>query len=125
MGIPFGIQPTIQDTPRPSHIRLPSGNVHGIDKWRDILFRVVDWLWSSGRLTRSHLPISSSANRYVLSTTPVHPGGNPFRSSMTIPNGPISIEVHRSAASLRSAALKLLKELEVDASEVWVKVSDR
>ena len=112
-------------TPPPSHIGLPNGDVHGVNKWRDVLVRVVDWLWSSGRLTRNHLPVSSSAKRYVLSTAPVHPGGNPFRSPMTIPSASISIEAHRSAASLRSAAVKLLKDLKVDASEVWVKVSDR
>ena len=110
-------------TPPPSHIRLPSGDVHGIEKWYEILLRVAQWLWSSGRLTKDNVPVSSSAKRHVLSTTPVHPSGNEFLMPVAIPNTPLTFEAHRSAAQSRSAAVKLLKDLGDDASAVWVKPS--
>lgn len=111
------------NTAPPSQIRLPSGEVQGVEKWYDILLRVAQWLWSSGRLTQDQVPVSSSVKRYVLSTTPVHPSGNEFLMPVAIPNTPLLFEAHRSAAQSRSAAVKLLKDFGADSSAVWVRPS--
>ncbi len=110
-------------TPPPSHIRLPNGDVHDIEKWYDILLRVAQWLWSSRKLTENTVPVSSSAKRYVLNTGPRHPDGTPFRSPVAVPSSPLSMEAHRSAASSRSEASKLLKHFGADPSSVWVRQS--
>ncbi len=111
------------NTPPPSHIRLPNGDVHGIEKWYDILLRVAQWLWTSRKLTENEVPVSSSAKRYVVNTSPRHPDETPFRSPVTIPSSSLSMEAHRSAASSRSEAAKLLKNFGADPATVWVRKS--
>lgn len=112
-------------TPPPSEIRLPNGNVHKIAKWYDILLQVVHWLWSSGKLTEKQVPINSSAKRYLINTTPVHPNGIPFRAPVPIPDAPLTLEAHRSASATRSAAVKLLNSLGAEIAAVCVRPSSK
>ena len=71
---------------------------------------VANWLIQRGHVTREECPITLSdrtRNRYFIHTSPKHPDGNNFRSSMPLANG-LYLEAHSSRSQNIGYAYRLL-----------------
>ena len=106
----------------PRSIRFPDGQECEIKRWNDILVEVAAWLHSSGRLTASDEPVSSSRNIYIVHNQPKHPTGNEFFQHKTIANGQISVNTHGSAIQMRNNSKTLLLHYGVSPDTVQVQV---
>ena len=87
-------QPAKGDKP-PTEIRFPDGSTSQTRYWADLPAEVVQWLAQQGRLDEGRIPIQSGKH-YILSSSPVHPTGNEFKSVKMI--GQFCLETNYSKA---------------------------
>ncbi len=92
----------ISGGPSPRRIRFPDGSQTNIARWKSILIETVRWLVNRGLLNLGDCPIRKGNNkRYMVSTSPIHPSDNPFRSPEAV--GQFHIETHiNSIQSVRN-----------------------
>ena len=85
----------------PPAVRFPDGSVvNGLRYWRELPTKTAAWLWFSGALNQSNVPVESSNRRYIVNTQPTHQNGNAFTGTNTRVEGtPLRIETNISAGT--------------------------
>lgn len=71
----------------PAELCTPDGNTISVSRWIDLLVQVAEWLYQSGRLTQTSVPVSPGANTYVINDTPTNKNGLRFRFHGQLSNG--------------------------------------
>ena len=69
----------------PGRLRFPDGREIPISRWADLMVEVVEWVWRTGKPPANTVPIGPK--RYLISETPVHQNGIPFRWKKRLSNG--------------------------------------
>ena len=94
----------------PPAVRFPDGSVvNGQRYWRELPTKTAAWLWFSGALNQSNVPVESSNRRYIVNTQPTHQNGNAFTGTNTRVEGtPLHIETNISAGTALDHTKKLL-----------------
>lgn len=108
--------------PHPAALRFQNGDEYEMISWRQILQQTVGWLWTQGKLTMQHTPISSSKQRYIVNLEPSHPDGKAFHNKLDVHGTPFVIEVNISNKAAISNTKKLLNHCGVNPADVWLKV---
>lgn len=90
----------------PKRLLLPDGTARDLHAWKDLLQEIAAFLAASGALTAQDCPIASGPKRYLLHTTPEHPGGRKFRAPARV--GTLWVETHFSAPSVVRSSLRLI-----------------
>ena len=112
------------NTYAPTAIRFPDGVERKMQYWYHILVEVAAWLNTTGKLTPSNVPVSSSPWSYIVHTDPVHTTGNEFRNRHYIADGKLVVNAEPSSPRARQWSRILLEHCEVDPSEVWLLPAD-
>jgi hypothetical protein len=104
----------------PFSIIFPDQQRYSIQKWKELLTSVVEWLVKTGRLTEKHLPLKTprSTKRYLVNKRPKHPTGTDFRQPKSVSG--VYVETHFSANNIERMAHYLLREFGVDPDSVVV-----
>ena len=71
----------------PSAIRFHRGEVTSVKWWVHVLSEVAEWLCQEGKLTHRECPIEVGSTRNLVSTSPVHRNGGPFRQARRTSTG--------------------------------------
>ena len=110
----------------PPAVRFPDGSVvNGLRYWRELPTKTAAWLWFSGALNQSNVPVESSNRRYIVNTQPTHQNGNAFTGTNTRVEGtPLRIETNISAGTALDHTKKLLEHCGVDPATVQLQVRE-
>ncbi len=123
------------DSP-PNSLRFPSGNGMKIRVWADILPTICEQLAARGLLREIPFPKNPYRDsggklrlrkRYILNSKPIHRSGRDFFSPrrISVDEKEIYVECHHSATNTISEAIFLLKEHEVNPSQVLIHRPER
>ena len=69
----------------PRRLRFPDGREIPVSRWADLIVEVVEWALRTGKPRVNAVPIGPT--RYLISETPVHQNGIPFRWKKRLSNG--------------------------------------
>ena len=110
----------------PPAIRFPDGSVvNGQRYWRELPTKTAAWLWFSGALNQSNVPVESSNRRYIVNTQPTHQNGNAFTGTNTRVEGtPLHIETNISAGTALDHTKKLLDHCGIPHAHVQLQVGE-
>lgn len=64
---------------KPAEIQFPTGKRVPATAWADFMAALVGWLEDEGHLSQTDAPIAYKKS-YILSTSPAHPSGQPFKA---------------------------------------------
>lgn len=68
-------------------------------------------LYEANFLTESNLPYNPfGGKRYLINTEPRHSNDTPFKSSWSLPESPLHMNLHLSAKEIRRCCRKLLED---------------
>lgn len=106
----------------PSSMRFPNWDEYSVNNWNQLVRHAVAWLSSRELLTANDVPIPSSKKRFIVSTEPVHPAGNPFAQKIAVTGTPFVYEGNISRRAAVSNAKKLLEYCNVDPADVLLRM---
>ena len=83
---------------QPDALRFPDGTVVETSRWNAFTVETARWLINQGAIHAGNLPLRAGprSRRCVVNASPVHPDGNPFRSSREV--GAYFVETNAGAA---------------------------
>ena len=113
----------------PVAIRLPDGTECQVRLWLDLPWHSAAWLWATGKLNRSNLPVrvGGVGKRYIVNVQPVHSDSKPFNSNLKtqpppIPETPLHFERNFSGKNHAKNAIKLLQHCGIDPAAVQLQI---
>ncbi len=87
------------------------GTKKELNSWRDMVKVTVKVLYEANLLTESNLPYNLfGGKKYLISTEPRHSNGTPFKSSWSLPESSLHMNLHLSAKEIRRCCRKLLED---------------
>jgi len=92
----------------PRIMRIGS-DIFQIESLDEILTNTAEWLIRQNKLNKSHCPISTGHERYLLNKTPKHRNGENFIAPKQLSNG-LFMEVHYSLEHIIKIARRLLEK---------------
>lgn len=110
--------------PPPTTVCFPDGMTLAVEFWRQLPEAVVGWLWSSGVLTSSDVPVTWSKRRYLVSMEDKHPTGKAFTRPKRIAETPLIFEANISSRTALSQAKRLLQERGVNPEDVRLRFGE-
>ena len=105
----------------PSAVRFASGAEVPIKYWKDLLAESAAWLYNKSLLNPTDCRIRSSKARYILSDSPVHPNGKPFKRDFPLPDSGIHIELNLAANQVVANTIKLIGSCGQNPAQVYVR----
>lgn len=106
---------------KPAAVRLPGGKVETARGWSNMTATLVQWLFDNGHLQQNLMPIQSpNAKRYIVSTSPKHPSGTPFKRPRQI--GSFYVEMNHSGSSHIVNSRTIIERTNHDPSEFGVRL---
>ncbi|HIC95006.1 TPA: hypothetical protein EYP12_00060 [Candidatus Bipolaricaulota bacterium] len=99
----------------PRVISFPDGHQEALKGWKGLLVAVAGWV--EPKLHKSRLPIKLG-KRFLLSSTPVHSDGQPFRAPVQV--GKLWLETNFSARECARHARRLLEVAGIPPDQVMV-----
>ena len=104
-------------------LRFPNGKECKIVNWNQLIPYIGDWLYSTGRLADSQIPIrSEDTTRFLLSKVGKHPSGRQFKNPKKLKCGWISDKVSPTTGGHLRDAMYLLRFCKIDPGDVLVLV---
>ena len=94
----------------PRRLRFPDGREIPINRWAELIAEVVEWVWRADKPPVNAVPIGPA--RYLISESPVHQNGTPFRGKKRLSNG-LWIEGGMSAKQICNNVEKLKEHIGV------------
>ena len=105
----------------PTAIRFSDDTERPVQYWRHLVENVAAWLWSTGKLTRSDLPIRTGrGRRYIVSLSPFHADGADFIAKFAIAGTPIHYEGNISKQQSLSCVIILLQHCGVNPDSIFL-----
>ena len=106
---------------KPVEVRLPGGIVATARGWSNMTAALVQWLVDNGHLQQSLMPIQSpNAKRYLVSTSPKHSSGTPFKRPRQI--GSFYVEMNHSGSSHIVNSRTIIERTNQDPAEFGVRL---
>ena len=109
---------------RPVAVQFPDNSFSPpIKTWKSLMVEVTLWLIHRNYLKTSDCPIqkTGSKKRYVVSTTPVHPSGDPFRNGAQVES--LHVETHASSEDIAKTARLIIERVGQDPAQFKVRFS--
>ena len=105
----------------PVTVMFLDGSRCELRRWDDLLPEVARWLWDSGHLTSTSLPVWSGHTRYIANASPTHSHRKAFTRPHRV-NEELVVEKDTDGRDeTRRFAIKLLEHCRVDPSSVLVR----
>ena len=106
--------------PAPLQMRFPDDSVVSVTTWYDLMVEATRWLSNSNLLQSHHCPIFVSRKRYLVSTTPYHPGGKPMRTRKEVNS--LYVEAHYQAIQCIRNARSIIEKVGQDPAQFHVQL---
>ena len=87
---------------------------------KNLLAESAAWLYNKS-LHPTDCRIRSSKARYILSDSPVHPNGKPFKRDFPLPDSGIHIELNLAANQVVANTIKLIGSCGQNPAQVYVR----
>ncbi len=104
--------------PPPACLRFPDGNERPVKFWKDLPFRVAEWLAARRKIANGR--VANGSKRDIVNETGIHPGGADFDEPQRIADTDFFVETKVDKEEAKSQAIKLLKHCDVVPSSVRV-----
>ena len=104
-----------------AEILFPDDKQVPIKTGKGIMIEVTRWLVDKNILTKSHCPISFGNNRYLVSTSPEHPTGSPFRNN-PFQKGDIHIDTNYTRKDLIKNTQLIIEHVGQDPAQFKVRL---
>ena len=111
----------VKDHPSPAEIMFPDGSSAHVNAWYDLMVESARWLISKNILTARNCPIQVSNKRFLVSTAPTHPTGNPMRTPKAVNS--LYVEVHYQASQCVRNARTIIEHVGQDPEQFKVRFS--
>ena len=105
-------------TKPPAAIRFADGEEQPIQLWRHLVERTAAWLWSTGKLNQSNVPVKTRGRRYIVGLNSVHSDGKPFVSPFPIAGSPLHYEGNIGGPTPVENTKTLLQHCDVDSATI-------
>ena len=107
---------------KPQALKFPSGDELSTNSgWKDLITASVRWLWNTGHLSETNVPILSG-KRYLVATTPKHPDGKSFRAARQA--GTLYVETHFSGKDIVRHTIRIINRTGASAAEFQVRMHE-
>ncbi len=103
-----------------AEILFPDDKQVPIKTGKGIMIEVTRWLVDKNILTKNHCPISFGNNRYLVSTSPEHPTGSPFRNN-PFQKGDIHIDTNYTRKDLIKNTQLIIEHVDQDPAQFKVR----
>ena len=97
---------------------FPGGSTREVSSWRNLLLSTIEWLWSSGSLTMSNIPVKGAKGAHIVNTDGKQPSGKAFINPQPIAGTPLIVNANLSAAGTLTWTKRLLQTCGVSLEEV-------
>lgn len=109
-------------TPSPESIRFWDGKEQPIKFWNELLILTAEKLYLEGTLKTTDTPIQLWTDGWnSIHSEPMHPNGTEWRKPLKpIGDPPLYVNVNLNAKDCRDGAIRLMKNYDVDPSNVYL-----
>lgn len=109
----------------PTKIMFPNGDIRPIGSWRDVMYEVTKWLYSTERLSEKDLPVNGDGKGFTfVNSVPRSPNGTEFRGARRV-SSRVFVETHYNAKNHIVHCKKLLTRFSVDPKTVRLQLQMR
>ena len=115
---------SVTGKPPPVAIRFPDESACEVKAWGELPASIAGWLWSSGSLTMSNIPVEWSKQRHLINTDGTHPTGKLFTRPKRIVGTTLIFEANISSRTALRQAKRLLQEHGVSLSDVQIQFEE-
>lgn len=108
---------------KPEKIKLPDNDKEIIiNKWTNVVEKVLFWLYDNKKLNQSHCPIYAGKKIFLINTSPVHPTGKDFKTKINLYDT-IYVNTHYNSQSHLRNLIKIFDIIGVSSNSFKIMIN--